>query len=278
MGDENELNTSAGAFSSRLSSRSFDMPGGALSSVARGLFSSLLVPLPVVPWFLVQLLPCPALLASCLSCGRPSCVSDWFACYPFRSIVVSFGSPLVRQVVRGDSVLRFCLGSPRSLLPVACRGGAVDVAGAVPLVGLARCHRVDGVCRRRDFRRSRCLPWAFLSVWCVSLVPVVCFAPRCRRVLSWADRRRVLSSWLRLVVGRRGSSPFSPCLPSGVVVIRVRPVGHPPLIVSLIVFDRLVDRFAARLVARSLVPSCLSCGGAANEAGSFSSRAACLCG
>lgn len=145
-----------------------------------------------------------ALLASCLSCGLSSGVSVVSACYPFRSfrpIVVSLGSPLVRQGRRGECGLRVGLCSTRSLLPVACRGLAVDVAVAVfSLVGLARCRRVDGVGCLRDFRCPRCLPWAFLSVWCVSLVPVACFAPRCRRGSSWADCHRVLSSWLRLVV------------------------------------------------------------------------------
>lgn len=81
-------------------------------------------------WLLVRLLPRPVLLAPCLSCGRPrsSVVS---ACYPFRPIVVSFGSPLVRQVERGECGLRLGLGSLRLLLSVACRGRAVDVAGAV---------------------------------------------------------------------------------------------------------------------------------------------------
>lgn len=61
--------------------------------------------------------------------------------------------------------------------------------GAVSLVGLARCRRVDGVGCLRDFRRPRCL-----------------LRPRYHRWSSWADRRRALASWLRFVVGRRCSS------------------------------------------------------------------------
>ena len=113
MSDENELNIPAGLFSSRLSPRSFDMPGGASSSLSSSRCS----------WLLVRLSSRLALLAPCLSCDLSCGVLGWSACYPFRPIVVLFGSPFVRQVWRGDGGLRLGLGSPRSLLSVACRGG-----------------------------------------------------------------------------------------------------------------------------------------------------------
>lgn len=179
-----------------------------------------------------------------MPCLLPASRADAFprsfvvpACYPFRSfrsIVVSFGSPFVRQVGRGDGGLRLCLGSPRSLLPVACRGGSWMRRGGVSLVGLARCRRVDGVGCLRVFRRPRCLPWVILSDWRVSLVPVACFALVvivCRHGL--------------IVVGccRRGS------VSSSVVVARRRFVllalgcrRHPCSPRGASAVDRLVDR------------------------------------
>lgn len=155
MGDENELDSSAGSHS-RL------VPRPALSTCRAGRrccrrhrVSSL-----GCSWLLVLSSPCPALLASCLSCGRfplflrRVCLLSVPPVLPYRRIA---RLPAARQVWRGEYGVRFGLGSPRPLLPVACRGGAVDVARAVPLVGLARCRRVDGVSCLRDLRRSRCL-------------------------------------------------------------------------------------------------------------------------
>lgn len=99
------------------------------SSVAPGLVSFRTCPVVRCSWLLVRLPSLPVLLASCLSCGFSSGASAVPACYPFRPVVVSFGSPLVRQGRRGGGGLRLGMGSSRSLLPVACRGGAVDVAG-----------------------------------------------------------------------------------------------------------------------------------------------------
>lgn len=147
MSDEDELDKPGGSFSSRSSPRSFDMLGGTSSSS-------------VVPWFLVRSLSRPALLALCLSCGFSFGVSVVSACYPFRPIVVSLASPFVRQVGRGGSDLRLGLCSPRSLLPVACRGGAVDVAGRFLLC---------------------VLPFAAVSMasagYVISVAPVACRGP-----------------------------------------------------------------------------------------------------
>lgn len=265
MNDEDELDSSAGSFSSRSSPRSFDMPGGALSSLS-SLSSSSSGVIVRCSLLLVRLSSRLALLASCLSCGLSSGVSAVSDCYPFRSfrpIVVSFGSPLVRQVGRGDSVLRFCLGSPRSLLPVACRGGAVDVAGAVFLswvLLVAAVSMASAVCVISVIPRSRCLPWVILSGWRVSLVLLLAsLVVGCRHgliVVGCCRRGSVSSS---IVMARRRPALLAlgcrrrSCLPRG--------------------FSSAVDRFVDRLAARPLASSCLSGDGTACGAGSvLSSR------
>ena len=196
MGDENELDTSAGAFSFRLSSRSFDMPGGALlSSGVVGCHRLLLVP----RGFSCRVSPCLAcfvpLVRSFLRRLRRICLLSVPLVSPYRRIVrLPARSTSGAGRIRFASLFGFASVAAACCLPWRDR----ECGGAVSLVGVARCRRVDGVCRRRDFRRSRCLPCAFLSVWCVSLAPLACFAPRCRRWSSWADCHRVLSSWLRL--------------------------------------------------------------------------------
>lgn len=235
---------------SRLPPRLIDTTGGASSSV-----------IVRCSWLLVRLSSRPVLLASCLSCGLSSGASAVPACYPFlpfSSIVVSFGFLLVRQVGWGGGGLRLGLGSPRSLLPVACRGGAVDVAGRFLLCVLLFCRRVDGIGWLRDFRHHRCLLWVLLSGWLLlachrrhsgsaarGVFAIVCGLALCRpccllrprrRGSLWADCHRVLSSWFRLVVGRRVSPSrlacprgcHQPCLPRGAFAV-----------------DRFVDRFAA---------------------------------
>ena len=133
-----------GSFPSRSSPRSFDMPGGALSSVARGLFSSVLVPLPVVPWFLVWSSPRHVLLASCLSCGR-------FPSFLRRACLLSVPLvPLYRRI---------------AWLPARSTSGAGRIRGA-SLSGFAS---VAAVC---------CLLWRghgcggeVSPCWCCSLPP-----------------------------------------------------------------------------------------------------------
>lgn len=156
----------------------------------------------------------PCLLRASRAVFPPASLAGLFA---IRSALSSYRSA-PRSFDKWDGSIAVCV-SVWVRLGCCCLLLAVAVPwmrrGGVSLVGVARCRRVDGVGRRRDFCRSRCLPWAFLSVWRVSLVPVACFAPRCRRGSSWADRHRALSSWLRLVVGRRGSSPFRLACPRG---------------------------------------------------------------
>lgn len=224
---------SAAPFSSRPSLRSFDMWGGASSSV-----------IVRCSWLLVRLSSRPVLLASCLSLGLSSDASVVSACYPFRPIVVSFGSPLVRQGRRGGGGLRLGLGSPRSLLPVACRGGVVGVAGwfllcvllfaavsmasaggAISIAPVA-CHwplSIGSVLFSRvapsfllacPRRRSLSAARGVLAIACglvLCVVPVACFAPSswgryglivvgCRRRGSWlvvgSSRRRLVSSFV----------------------------------------------------------------------------------
>lgn len=189
MGDENELDSSAGSFSSRSSPRSFDMLGGASSAllsssvVARLLVASRAA---IASLFLACLVP---LVRSFLR--RP-----WLVCLLFVLSV-----PLYRRIVwlpvrptSGAGRWRFAFRFGFASVAVACclpwRGRGCG-GGGVSLVGLARCRRVDGVGRRRDFRPPRCL-----------------LRPRYHHGPSWADRRRALSSWLRFVVGCRGSSSF----------------------------------------------------------------------
>lgn len=158
------------------------------------------------------------------------------------------------------------LGCCRLLLAVVETWMWLD---GVSLVGLARCRRVDGVGRLRDFRRSCCLPWAFLSVWCVSLAPVACFAlvvvvGRRLIVIGCCRRGSASSSWVSVVVV--SPHPACPRVSSSSVLARgASAVDH--------LIDRLVDRFAARLLALS----CLSCGVAAGGAGSLSSRCVIRC-
>lgn len=258
-----------GSFSSRPSPRSFDMPGGALSSVVRGLFSSVLVPLPVVPWFLVWSSPRHVLLASCLSCGR-------FPSFLRRACLLSVPLvPLYRRIAwlprsfdKGGGAMTGCVSiwvrlGRCCLLLVGGESG--DVAGRFPLVGVARCRRVDGVGGWRDFRRSCCLPWAFLSVWCVSLAPVACFA------LVVVVGRRLI------VIGccRRGSASSSL-----VSVVVVSPHPACPRVSSSSVLargasavDHLVDRLVV-IVSPLVFSPCLACRAAGRRAVRVLSRPA----
>ena len=157
------------------------------------------------------------------------------------SIVVSFGSPLVRQVGRGVGGFL-----SRSLRHVACRGWAVSVAGRfsswVLLVAAVSITSAGGVVPVVP------LLAAGHSIGLVCLVrPVACFAivVVCRHgliVIGCCRRGSVSSSGV--VACRRPA-----CLPSGGgVVIRVSPVGRPPLIVSLIVSPRVLSpRLACRV-------------------------------
>lgn len=231
-----------GSFPSRSSPRSFDMLGGAAS-----LSSS---------WVVARLLVASrAVVASpCLACFLPLVRAS-----PFLRRVCLLSVPLYRRIVRLPA--RSTSGAGR--IRVAFRFGFASVAVACCLPWLGR------GCGGAVF-----LSWVLLvvavsmasAVCVIFFVPVVCFAlviivgrhglivvGRC---LVAPLRRRL--SWLIVV---------SPCLPSGGVVIRVRPVGHPPLIVSLIVFDRLVDRLVDRFAARLLALSYLSCGGGGGRCG-----------
>lgn len=213
MNDEDELDSSAGSFSSRSSPRSFDMPGGALSSLS-SLSSSSSGVIVRCSLLLVRLSSRLALLASCLSCGLSSGVSAVSDCYPFRSfrpIVVSFGSPLVRQVGRGDGVLCLCLGSPRPLLSVAC---------CLPWLG-----RGCGV--------AVFLSWVLLvaavsmasAVYVISVVPVACRGLFYRSGVSRSPL--LFASPLVVVVGRHGLIVIGRCrrgsVLSSVIVARRRP-------------------------------------------------------
>lgn len=151
------------------------------------------------PWLLLSCLALPCLLRASRAVFPPASLAGLFA---IRSALSSYRlAP--RSSDKWGGAIACCvsvlvrLGRCCLLLAVA---GPWMWRGGISLVGVARCRRVDGVGGWHDFSRSRCLPWAFLSVWGVSLAPVACFAPRCRRGSSWADCHRVLSSWLRLVV------------------------------------------------------------------------------
>ena len=206
-------------------------------------------------WLLVRLLPRPALLASCLSCWFSSGVSAVSACYPFRSfrpIVVSFGSSLVRQVGRGDGGLRLGLGSPRLLLPVACRGGSWMWRGGFRRpVACRRCGLLSG-------RRVSLMP----SPRSCLLRPVVVVGS------SWADRRRAAWSWFLLVVGRSCSSSVAvarrrpACLSSGVVIGSVHPVAvrSSSVLSSFALSPRLACRWGGVIcVPSSRVARCSAC-------------------
>lgn len=86
MSDENELDKPV-RFRSRL------VPRPVLSTCGAGRRRCRHRPLPVAPWLLMRSSSRLALLALCLSCGLFSDASVVSACYPLRSIVVSFGSP-----------------------------------------------------------------------------------------------------------------------------------------------------------------------------------------
>lgn len=197
MSDENELDTTVGSFSSRPSPRSFDMLGGASSSV-----------IVRCSWILMRLSSRPVLLApvslvrTFLRCLCHACLLS-VPC----SIVVSFGSPLVRQVGRGVGGFL-----SRSLRHVACRGWAVSVAGRfsswVLLVAAVSITSAGGVVPVVP------LLAAGHSIGLVCLVrPVACFAivVVCRHgliVIGCCRRGSVSSSG---VVARRRPA----CLPSG---------------------------------------------------------------
>lgn len=176
-------------------------------------------------------------------------------------IVVSFGSPFVRHAGRGECWLRLGLGSPRSLLPVACCGGAEMRRGGssrgllvavVSMVSAGCVISVASVACRGSFYRAgvsrSCRPVA-----CFVLVVVVG-----RHGLIVIGRRR--GSWL--VIGRRGSSSSRLACHRGVVV-RVSPVGRrrSSRRLSRCSFSRPVLlvgwRGGLRIVSCRLVPSSL---------------------
>ena len=188
------------------------------------------------------------------------------------SCLLAIRSVLYRRIVRlparstsGAGRWRFFVSVAASCcLPwLGCERG-----GAFLLVGVARCCRVDNVGWRRGSRRPVACCGSFYRAG-------VSRSPRCllrhrRRVSSWADRHRMLPSWLRLVVGCRGSSSSRLLAIGGGVVIRVSPVGRPPLIVSLIVSPLVLSpclacRVAGRLGVAAFPPSPVA-------------RAVCLCG
>lgn len=295
---------SACPFSSRPSPRSFDMLGGALSSlssacvvvccswlvlfracpIVRGLVASRAV----VASFLL------CLLRACLSCRCFSLFLRRVVCLliPFCPIVVSLGSPLLRQVGRGGLRLgrgsswvaaacclpwrgRGCGGAVRFPSLLACPWSPVDGVVVISVVSVAcrwSCSRV-GVSRSFRPILVACLFGAF------SLSPAVvvpCLLRSCRRGSSWAVRRLVSSSWFLLVVGRRcpSSSRFacrrrssSPCLPSVASSVvfapfRFRPsslasslVAAPSFLLALaIVVVRLLGVFA--IACGRLVSGC----------------------
>ena len=232
------------SFLARSSPRSFDMLGGASSSVVVR-----------CSWLLVRLPSRPVLLASCLSFGLSSGAPSSYL-LAIRSVLSSYRSA-PRSFDKGGGANAVCVsvwvrfGRCCLLLVVA---GPVGCGGAVPLVGVAHVRRVDGVGGRRDFRRSRCLPWAILSVWRVSLVPLlasIVVVGRHGLIVIGCCRRCSVSSSSVVVARRRHA-----LLALGGVIIRIRSVGHPPLIVSLIVSpllvlsSRLACREAGRLAAR----------------------------
>lgn len=265
MGDENELNTSAGAFSSRPSPRSFDMLGGALlSSGVVGCHRPLLVP----RGFSCRVSPCldcfVLLVRSFLRRLRRICLLSVPLVSPYRRIV--------RLPARSTS------GAGRWRVVSLSWFAPAAVACCLPWLG---CGCGEGRC----FSRGSCsLPpcrWHRLAARFLSFpllavglsIGLACLArpccllrPRCRRG----------SSWGLIVVGccRRGS------VSSSVVVARRRfallALGwrrHSCSPRGASAVDRLVDRFTARLLS----PSCLSCGGAAGGAGSLSSRCVIRC-
>ena len=138
-----------------------------------------------------------------------------------------------------------------SVVPVACRGAFYRV-GVVLL-----CRLIVLACHRRcSWSAAR----GVLAIAC----DLVLRRPRCllRSVVvgsSWADRRRVSSSWFLLVVGRRCSSSVAvarrrhACLSSGVVVGSSRRFVLSPSLAcrraGRFAFHRL-GRFVARGVPR----------------------------
>lgn len=179
------------------------------------------------------------------------------------SFVVSFGSPFVRQVWRGDSGLRLGLGSPRSLLPVACRVGAVDVAGRF----LSSLYPIPPLCR-----------WHLVAA-CFSSPPLLAVSPFYRAGVVLSCRLLVLACFALVVVGRHGLVVVGvpACRQSSLLVVvpvllargcRRHPcsprVRHPLLIASLIVSplvsplvlsSRLACREAERLGVAGSLPS-----------------------
>lgn len=246
MDDENELNTSAGAFSSRLSSRSFDMPGGALlsSGVVVGCCRS------VVRCFLVRLLPRPVLLASVVSRAGFS-RSLWRVC----SLSVPPYCRIVRLPVRSTSV------AGRRRVASLSWFASIAVACCLPWLG-------------RGCGGSVFLSWVLLvvavsmasAVCVISVVPVVCFA---LVIIVGRHGLIVVGRWRR---GSASSSVVVARRPALLVLGCRRWPCSPRWVPSAV--NRLVDRFVDRFAARPLVPFCLLCGGATGVAGSLSSRAA----
>ena len=247
------------------------------SSVALGLFSFVLVPFPVP-----RVVSCGYCLAlSCLlrvsRAGvsvSPSCL---LAIRSARSALSSYRSA-PRSFDKWDGAntgcvsARVCLDHCCLLLAVAVpwmwRGGVflswVLLVAAVSMASAGCVISVVSVACCGSFYR------AGVSRSC----PAACFAHRCRRWPSWAGRHRVLSSWLRLVVvvvvvGERCRRVASSCLPSGVVVIRVRPVGASAVDISLI-----VSLIILLIVLPLVFSPCLACRAAGRRAVRVLSRPA----
>ena len=213
-------------------------------SCGRRLVSALLAP--CVPSRVGAFLRSSVVLSACLS---------RFALSSYRS------APRFFDKWGGAGGLR--LGRGSSWVAAACclpwRGRECGVA--VPIGGAARCRRVDGVGYRRDFRRLCCLPLVALSGWRVSLVavPSRCLLVRfvlvvCRHVVFSLLPAVVVplfasfsSSWVVMgcspsgVVVRGsfsssvvGCPPSLSCLPSVVVIGRVRPVSVSPAVSRLV--------------------------------------------
>lgn len=242
-------------FSSRSSPRSFDMRGEASSSAV-----------------VVRLPSCLALLVFV----RPAslCSSVVSACYPFRVLSSYRSAPHSFDKWDGAvtvcvSVLA-CLGRRYLLLAVA---GPCDVAGrfpSPPLLAVWPFYRVGVVLSCRPLVLA-CLPSSSLVVcgsWrsryrlrsCLASSPLLA-SPR-RRGPSWADRRRVSSSWFLLVVGRRCSSSSCllalgcrrrPCWPCGSFRRLVSSFALSPRIACRRA-GRLAFHRLGRLVARGVPP------------------------
>ena len=219
MSDENELDTSAGPFSSRLSPRSFDMPGGAASlPSSSGVVARLFVASRAV------------VVSPCLACLRASRAGFPPASPPcllaIRSALSSYrlaprSSDKWGGANTGCVSVLVRLGRRCLLLAVAWswmwRGGFPLLVLLVAAVSMASVGGVIFVvpvaCRGPSYRSGvSCSPLLLAS-------PLVAVVGRHGLIVIWCCRRgSASSSWVSVVI------VASSCLPSGVVVISVRPV------------------------------------------------------